>query len=119
MGLVILAVISGIILGLGGGGEGLSPTGVMWLIVKALIFLFGAIVIGRYVYPPVFKIANWLRAQGMLLITALAICFAASWLADVVGLAPIVGAFAAGLSVRDDRVLPFRLLFLAAVLAAA
>jgi len=101
IGLVILAVISGIILGLGEGGEGLSPTGIMWLIVKALIFLFGAIIAGRYVYRPLFKIANRLQAQGMLLITALAICFTAAWLADLVGLAPIVGAFAAGL-VLDD-----------------
>jgi len=101
MGLVILAVISGIILGLGEGGEGFSGFGIMWLIAKAVIFLFGAIVAGRYVYPRLFKIANRLQAGGMLLITALAICFTASWLADLVGLAPIVGAFAAGLVLED------------------
>ena len=45
----------------------------------------------------VFKAASYLHGSGMLTVTALAICFFFSWLASQVGLAPIVGAFAAGL----------------------
>jgi len=101
MGLVILAVVSGIILGVNSGGEGLSSAGIAWLVAKAILFLFGAIIAGRFVYRPLFKVANILRAEGMLLITALAICFTSAWLAGVVGLAPIVGAFAAGLVLED------------------
>ncbi len=97
MGLVILAVVSGIIMGIGSGGDGLSSGGIAWLIAKAIIFLVGAIIIGGAIYRPLFKIANQLKARGMLLITSLVICFTAAWLADLVGLAPIVGAFAAGL----------------------
>ncbi len=97
IGLMILAIISGVIIGIGSGGEGLSSAGIAWLIAKAIIFLIGAIIAGRVVYRPLFKIANRLRAGGMLLIAALSICFTAAWLADMVGLAPIVGAFAAGL----------------------
>ncbi len=97
MGLVILAVVSGIIVGVNKGGDGMSSFGILLLIAKAIVFLGGAVFAGRFAYRPLFRIANLLRAKGMLLITALAICFTAAWLADIVGLAPIVGAFAAGL----------------------
>ncbi len=97
MGLVILAVVSGIIRGIDSGGEGLTSAGIAWLITKAILFLFGAILVGSAIYRPLFKVANKLRAGGMLLITSLVLCFTAAWLADLVGLAPIVGAFAAGL----------------------
>jgi len=101
IGLVILAVVSGIILGVNSGGDGLSSAGVAWLVAKAMLFLIGAIIAGRFLYRPLFRVANILRAEGMLLITALAICFTSAWLAGAVGLAPIVGAFAAGLVLED------------------
>jgi Kef-type K+ transport system membrane component KefB len=66
-------------------------------VAKAVIFLGGAIFISRIVYPTLFKIADYLRVHGMLLITSLSTCFIFSALASVAGLAPIVGAFAAGL----------------------
>jgi Kef-type K+ transport system membrane component KefB len=97
MGLIILAVFSGIIIGLGHAGEGLSSAGILWIVAKAILFLGGAILAGQLAYRPLFRIANRLRAGGMLLISSLAICFTAAWLANLVGLAPIVGAFAAGL----------------------
>lgn len=96
MGLIILAVVAGII-SAAGGGEGLSSLGVLWIIAKAVLFLGGAIVLSRIVYPHLFRVANYLRVQGMLLIMGLITCFALSVLAAVAGLAPIVGAFAAGL----------------------
>src|SRR5205085_1938752 len=43
------------------------------------------------------RAARLLRAPSVLLSVGLAVCFLLSWLAGVVGLAPIVGAFAAGL----------------------
>jgi Kef-type K+ transport system membrane component KefB len=42
-----------------------------------------------------------LRAKGVLLALGLSFCFLLSWLASLVGLAPIVGAFAAGLILED------------------
>jgi len=55
------------------------------------------LVLGQFVSRPLFKIANYLRGKGLLVITGLAICFIFAWAANAVGLAPIVGAFAAGL----------------------
>jgi len=101
MGLVILAVVSGVIASVGSGGEGISSLHVVWIIAKAIIFLFGAIVIGGKLSPRLFHVTSRLRGTGVLLTTALIICFGLSWVAKLVGLAPIVGAFAAGLILED------------------
>ena len=47
--------------------------------------------------PRVFGIASRLRGRGVLLATALVFCFVLSYLASLIGLAAIVGAYAAGL----------------------
>jgi Kef-type K+ transport system membrane component KefB len=100
LGLIILAVVSGIIKA-ADAGTVMSSASVFWLIAKALLFLIGAITLSRLIYKPMFKIASYLRVHGMLLITALASCFALSFIAAKVGLAPIVGAFAAGLVLEE------------------
>ena len=97
MGLVILAVVSGVIASVERSGEGVSSLAILWIIAKAVIFLFGAVVVGGMLSPRVFRLASKLRVAGMLLTTALAFCFVLAWLAAIMGLAPIVGAFAAGL----------------------
>src|SRR5262249_25695775 len=42
-----------------------------------------------------------LRTSGALVGIGLALCFALAWVADAIGLAPIVGAFTAGLILED------------------
>lgn len=100
MGLVILAVVAGIIAAAGGGAP-LTSLGIMWVVAKAILFLGGAILVSRLVYPYLFKAANYFRVHGMLLVMGLSTCFMMAVLAAEAGLAPIVGAFAAGL-VLDD-----------------
>src|SRR5207247_10659194 len=46
-------------------------------------------------------LATRLRGHGVLLATALVFCLALAWLASAIGLAPIVGAYAAGLVLED------------------
>ena len=96
LGLVILAVVSGVIRAAETGGE-LSSLHILWIVVKAVLFLGGAVVIGRWISPRMFGLASRLRIQGMLLTVSLAFCFLLSYLANLIGLATIVGAFAAGL----------------------
>lgn len=96
MGLVILAIVAGIIQAANTGRE-MSSGAILWLVAKAILFLAAAVVAGRLLYPRVFKVANYLKTQGLLLAVALVSCFALALLAAKVGLAPIVGAFAAGL----------------------
>jgi len=69
--------------------------------VKAMAFLGGALAMGLYISPRLFGLASRLRGSGVLLATALVFMFVLSWLASIIGLAPIVGAYAAGLILED------------------
>lgn len=95
-GLIILAVVSGIIKSASGGAS-LSSLAILMIVVKATAFLVGAIIIGGWLSPKLFRIASRLKAADLLLTTSLAICFSFAYMATRIGLAPIVGAFAAGL----------------------
>ncbi|MCX6346230.1 MAG: cation:proton antiporter [Armatimonadetes bacterium] len=95
-GLIILAVISGIIKSLSGGAA-ISSIAILIIVAKAALFLVGAIVIGRWLAPRVFQFTSRLKAADLLLTTALTICFGFAYLSSRLGIAPIVGAFAAGL----------------------
>lgn len=100
LGLVILAVVTGVIGAADRGGElALSEVGLM--LVKALGFLVGSLVLGLWLSPRLFHWASRLKATMVLLAFGLGFCFSLAWLADSIGLAPIVGAFAAGLILED------------------
>jgi Kef-type K+ transport system membrane component KefB len=96
LGLVILAVVTGVI-GAASAGHALSPFELARTVFSAFGFLVGSLVVGVWLSPRLFRFAYRLRSQGVLLALALSFCFALSFLANVIGLAPIVGAFAAGL----------------------
>ncbi len=98
MGLVILAVVAGIISAAAGGtGPGIGTLGVLWICAKAVLFVIGALVLGSYLLPHYFRLLFKLKGSGVLLSFSLLVCFGLAYLAGLVGLAPIVGAFAAGL----------------------
>jgi len=100
LGLVILAVIGGVILGVDRGQPlSLGETGLV--LGKATFFLFGALGLGVLLSPHLFALASRLRGRGVLLATALVICFSFSYAAAAIGLAAIVGAYAAGLILED------------------
>jgi Kef-type K+ transport system membrane component KefB len=100
MGLVVLAVVSGII-GAADGGSSFSYRSAAIIIVKASLFLVAAVGLGIYLSRWIFRTASRLRARGVLLALGLAWCFLLAWLSNLIGLAPIVGAFAAGLILED------------------
>jgi Kef-type K+ transport system membrane component KefB len=100
LGLVILAVVSGIIEAADAGGE-LAMSDIALTIGKAVGFLVGALALGLWLSPRLFTLASKLRVRMVLLAVGLSFCFVLAWLADVIGLAPIVGAFAAGLILED------------------
>ena len=97
MGLVILAVVVGIINAAGTGGDGLDSLQVFFIVAKAVGFVVGALVIGNWLMPHIFKAGSKFKVKGVLLSIALMVCFLLAYLASIIGLAPIVGAFAAGL----------------------
>lgn len=107
-GLVILAVVSGIIASANAGTGSLSTWAIVAIVLKATLFLFGAIIIGGWLSPKLFKFASRLKAADLLLTTALGICFGLAYLATRIELAPIVGAFAAGLILEEVHWRTFR-----------
>jgi Kef-type K+ transport system membrane component KefB len=106
IGLVILAVV-GSIISAADRGTALSFGAALLVLAKALAFLFGAFFIGALSTPRVFSVAAKLPGRGTLLTTALAFCFILSALASLIGLAPIVGAYAAGLILEEAHYTDF------------
>jgi Kef-type K+ transport system membrane component KefB len=96
LGLLILAAVTGTI-GAAAAGRELSGAELATILLGALGFLLGSLAVGTWLSPRMFRAAAQLRNAGVLLAFALAFCFALSWSANAIGLAPIVGAFAAGL----------------------
>jgi Kef-type K+ transport system membrane component KefB len=100
LGLVVLAVVTGIIAS-HNTGVSLSSLQILWVIGKAFLFLIISISLGSLIAPHLFKLASKLRAQEIMMTSSLLFCFLFAWLADWIGLAPIVGAFAAGMILSD------------------
>ncbi|NWG31753.1 MAG: cation:proton antiporter [Rhodocyclaceae bacterium] len=93
LGLVILAVVTSLV------QAGTVSVGeVSGIIAEAVLFLAGSIWLGRRIAP---HSSRWLArldaGPSMLFAQVLATGLALAWLAHAIGLAPIIGAFAAGL----------------------
>jgi Kef-type K+ transport system membrane component KefB len=96
LGLLILATVAGAIKAAASGGV-LSLFDVGVIAAKSLLFLVAAIVIGHFLMPRVLRGAGRFETRGVLLTLAISFCLFLAWAASKVELAPIVGAFAAGL----------------------
>ena len=105
LGLLILAVVAGAIKAAGTGGV-LSMFDVGIIALKSFAFLVGAIVLGHLVFPRMLRSAGRLETRGVLLTLAISCCLFMAWASAKVGLAPIVGAFAAGLILDEVHYKP-------------
>ena len=69
-----------------------------WIFLKSLLFLVGAIVLGQIFAPRLgAALSRISTGEGMKFTLAIAFALIFAYVAGVIGLAPIVGAFAAGL----------------------
>lgn len=94
LGLVVLAVVSGVI----EKGADFQLITLLKIVGLSVAFLGGTLFLGAIQLPRMlFRAASFLRGHGLLVTTALTICFLFSWGASLAGLAPIIGAFGAGL----------------------
>jgi Kef-type K+ transport system membrane component KefB len=105
LGLLILAIVAGAIKAAATGGL-LSMSDVGLVALKAVLFLVGAIALGHFLMPRVLRGAGRFASRGVLLTLAISFCFILSWTAVQVGLAAIVGAFAAGLILDEVHYRP-------------
>ncbi|MCY9512949.1 cation:proton antiporter [Paenibacillus apiarius] len=84
---------------LGAGGE--ASLGL--IIGKKVLFFAVAIAAGIYAVPRLMKWLAPLRVTEAVISAALIICFAFSWFADYLGVAGIIGAFAAGIAISQTK----------------
>lgn len=102
LGLIILAVVSGMAACSGVADcTDVSATQIGIISAKAIGFVVVAVVLGNMFASKTIKLISFLKVPGMMLTTALVACFMGSYLANQMGLAPIVGAFAIGLVLED------------------
>jgi len=96
LGLVVLAVVTGLVHA-AGGGPALSAGAIGWIALKAFLFLGVTVGLGLWLSDPIVRLVGQIGRGGMILIVGLALCFTFAFVAERIGLAAIVGAFAAGL----------------------
>lgn len=107
LGLLILAVVGGVVLAAETGGE-VSISALLQITGVALGFLVGSFVVGVTLVPRTLRFMSRLRTHGMMIISAVLFCFLFSYLANLAGLAAIVGAFAAGLILEEVHFTEFK-----------
>lgn len=103
LGLIILAVMSGMVT-----SGAVSGDSVLQIVLVSVLFLVASILLGTRFADLISRFFGLFRVTGMKMITALTICFLFSDIAGRIGLAPIVGAFAAGLILEEATFTRFR-----------
>ena len=109
LGLLTLAVVTGI-----AATGGVSMGGIAFLGVKSVVFLVIAVLIALRRAPTLVALIGRLQARGALLVSSLVFALTAAAAAEWIGLAAIIGAFAAGLILSrtdihaqvEDRIKP-------------
>jgi Kef-type K+ transport system membrane component KefB len=96
VGLVILAVVAGLT-----EGQGITVLGVTRITGIAFGFLVVTLLVGRILVPPFVRSVSRVDLPGTPTMLAVMLAFGLAWLASVAGSALIIGAFAAGLLLRD------------------
>ncbi len=92
LGIIVLAVVAS----LAKTGE-VDLANVVYLILSASAFLIGAILLGKFINQSFESIASKLQTRGALLIPAFTFALIMAFLANIIHLEAILGAFAAGL----------------------
>ena len=92
LGLVILAIVSGL-----AAGAALSVFGIIMTFVIAVGFLVLAVILGNLVAPRLFGLIDQMRVRGVLLVAAFSFALLFAALAGLAGSAMIIGSFAAGI----------------------
>jgi len=104
LGLLVLVAVSGLAVATSSVG-GTLPWGELGRTLGlALLFLALALTLGRWLSSKIFKFASRFKSMEILSPLALAFAFTMAYLGNLVGLATIVGAYAAGLILEHHHV---------------
>ncbi len=102
LGLLVLTLVSGVAASSGAGRLPWDELG--RTLGLALGFLGLALTLGRFATPHLFRLADRLRSEQLLLPLGLAFAFCLAHLGNLAGLATIVGAYAAGLILEPAHI---------------
>lgn len=98
LGIIVLAVVGSLVKT----GE-IQINQVIILIVSAATFLIGTILIGRLITPALVGLVNQMKTRGQVLITGIIFAFILAYIANIIQLEGILGAFAAGLVLAETE----------------
>ena len=100
LGMVVLAIVKG----MAGSEGGIDALGLIIIILEAVVFVIGMIMVAKYLVPRI--VEAWVRSNAgretprkapNALPLALVACFFFAWLAEEIGLAAIIGSFLGGM----------------------
>lgn len=94
--LVATIVVEGIPLGI---------TDMVWLVGRVLLLFLGLLAIAILLVPRIFVVPQLWRSRGSIEAVSTAVFFGIAALANVIGLSPLIGAFAAGMALAESKVL--------------
>lgn len=101
-GVTLLSVLRGFLAG------AVSPVAVIIIIAKAMGFLVLGILLGRWLAKPLAWLVTRVQdSHGMQFSMVFGLMAVYAYMAELVGLAPIIGAYAAGLFIESARHLSF------------
>ena len=93
LGLIILAVVGGSVRAGAASGGGVAVFDVGVIVAKAVGFLGTTMILGHFFSE---RMISLIAGRGMLLTVGIALCLLGAYIAEFIGLAAIIGAFAAG-----------------------
>jgi Kef-type K+ transport system membrane component KefB len=97
LGLVVLAVVTSLATTAATGEAGISGPAIAGILLRAVLFLGLTVGLGHVLSNPIVRIVARTGHPEMMLVVGLGLCFTMAFAAELVGLADIIGAFAAGL----------------------
>ena len=92
LGLLVLAIVTALVV-----TGSVSFGGIAEITLKAVVFLVGSIGLGMWLTPWTVRKLARLELDNLKLLFGVGFAFVLAWLANLAGLATIIGAFAAGL----------------------
>ncbi len=101
IGLLVLSLVTGLAASREPAAAAVWTLGA--LVLKTTALFGAAILLGPRVVPRVIAAAARIRTRSALVVVGLSFCFLLAWAADAIGLAPIVGAFTAGLVLEETH----------------
>jgi Kef-type K+ transport system membrane component KefB len=97
LGLIILAVVSGIVV-----SGSIDFSEVVFVILMSSLFLFGAVKLGPFIVRFAANLMGRFDIIEAKMFTSYLFVMVLAWVANLVGLATIIGAFAAGIVLSDS-----------------